>query len=178
MPNSVKNVRDDNFDSDDDPIVDTFFELSEEQKILIEQGETDTDTIVQIRVTVYYNEDSEKQFQGVEPKVMIMNFINEANEGFRRSFVPIKIVLHHYEKSPLTDEKLNKECLKAKSVGFYNEQTPEIGWYSSDQKVNDRKCTDALMRQFSKSKGKLGVKQGADLAVLLSMHIIHIYIPE
>ena len=31
VPNSVKNVRDDNFDSDDDPIVDTFFELSEEQ---------------------------------------------------------------------------------------------------------------------------------------------------
>ena len=89
MPNSVKNVRDDSLESDVDPLADTLFELFEEQKILIKQGETDTDTIVQIRVTVYYNEDFQKHFQGVEPKLTIMSFINEANEGFRRSFVPL-----------------------------------------------------------------------------------------
>ena len=44
-------------ESDVDPLADTLFELFEEQNILIKQGETDTDTIVQIRVTVYYNED-------------------------------------------------------------------------------------------------------------------------
>ena len=142
--------------------------LPRDQQDLIKKGTNDEDTIVQLRVKIYYNKDAIDHFMAVEQLVEIMSYINIANEGFRRSFVPIKLILHSSEEAPksLSDANLRNICEKKKKDLMSLGMIPD----------NDS-CEQAVLAAFRKSKGETGrikeqakrVRDGADVAFLLGM---------
>ena len=80
---------------------------------MLTEGENDPNSIVQVKVTVYYNEDAEKQMMSIPPEIYIRSKIAEANHGYRQSNVPIKLVLHKFEKSKtdtVSDKRLSEAC--------------------------------------------------------------------
>ena len=137
-------------------------------------GEADTNSIVKVTVTVYYNEDAENQMMAVPPEVYVRDLIQKVNHGYRKSNVPIKLLLHTFEKTQsdmVTDEGLSKACNKA----LEELKQMEYGWDIMDDAQKGKKCQKSMVRQFKKFKGRQGgsremakrVKMGANMAVLL-----------
>ena len=149
--------------------------LNSIQKQLLTEGEKDLHSIVKVKVTVYYNEDAEKMMMSIPPEIYIRSKIDEANHGYRESDVPIKLVLHEFEKSStdiVSDKNLSQACNKS-----IDQLRDKEAWDTFDYSKKMKKCQQSIVGEFRQFKGPKGkyieqaerVRMGASIAILLSM---------
>jgi len=144
---------------------------------LMNEGRNDQKSIAKITVTVYYNADAEKQMMSSTPRLFISDLIQKTNDGYRKSRVPVKLVLHAFEKissDKLSGEAIGKECMETLAAEQENMESREWDIMKDNEKFD--KCYKRMIAIFRKSKGKFNrnvseqikaVKMGANLAVLL-----------